>query len=276
MKLLKDKELEQFNSFIKSFELKEMWSETFKVIASNGSVDSDWDTVDVKGWDLERFLKNPVILIDHQYKVENIVWKATKIYVEWKDLIIEWVFSNTEKWKLVKELYNQWFLKSVSVWFAVKKFDESNRNKILEQELRELSFVAIWANPDALSLDDKSIKLAKSLNLIKEDDKIDIQDEIENAEIVDLTDKWPLSEEELDKLSSENDKEDKKVDKNDDNKDKNIELSNLIDIITIMKDEVSFIKGELEKNLAEVKQYREAKIAEELLDWLSSYNKKYK
>jgi hypothetical protein len=32
--------------------------------------------------DLKAYKKNPVVLLDHSYKVENIVGKTTKIYIE--------------------------------------------------------------------------------------------------------------------------------------------------------------------------------------------------
>jgi hypothetical protein len=47
------------------------------------------DKVNVDGWDIKNYLKNPVILSDHRYEVESIVGKATKIYVEDSKLIVE-------------------------------------------------------------------------------------------------------------------------------------------------------------------------------------------
>ena len=48
-------------------------------------------------------------------------------------------------------------IKSVSVWFIPKSRDKNNAKIITEAELLELSFVAVPCNPNALSLDQKSL-----------------------------------------------------------------------------------------------------------------------
>ena len=48
-------------------------------------------------------------------------------------------------------------VKTVSVWFIPKSRDESNKRIITNAELLELSFVAVPCNPNALSLDQKSL-----------------------------------------------------------------------------------------------------------------------
>jgi len=103
-------------------------------------------------------MKNPVIIANHVYKIENIVGKATSIYVKDNQLIIEWVFSESNPLgKLLADLYEEWMVKTVSVWFIPKSRDESNKRIITNAELLELSFVAVPCNPNALSLDQKSL-----------------------------------------------------------------------------------------------------------------------
>ena len=76
-------------------------------------------------------MKNPVIIANHVYKIENIVGKATSIYVKDNQLIIEWVFSESNPlWKLLADLYEEWMVKTVSVWFIPKSRDESNKRII--------------------------------------------------------------------------------------------------------------------------------------------------
>ena len=51
----------------------EEWA--FDVVASTEDQDRDGETVKVNGWDTTNWLKNPVVLANHTYKIENIVGK---------------------------------------------------------------------------------------------------------------------------------------------------------------------------------------------------------
>lgn len=157
--LLTDEKINELKSLISSFDLKEVkqWR-TFKVVASTEDSDRSWEIIKASGWDYTNFMKNPVIIANHVYKIENIVGKATSIYVKDNQLIIEWVFSESNPlWKLLADLYEEWMVKTVSVWFIPKSRDESNKRIITSAELLELSFVAVPCNPNALSLDQKQL-----------------------------------------------------------------------------------------------------------------------
>ncbi|MBR6907021.1 hypothetical protein IKN40_00495 [bacterium] len=61
-------------------------------------------------------MKNPVIIANHVYKVENIVGKATSIYIKNNQLVIEGVFSSSNPLgRLLADLYEEGMIKSVSV-----------------------------------------------------------------------------------------------------------------------------------------------------------------
>lgn len=167
------------NNEIKDLKAEEDGSNTFKVIASSEDVDRAWETIKVDSWDDTNYKKNPVILANHSYKIENIVWKMTKIYKEWKNLIVEGIFSNNEMGKMTRELYNSWFLKAVSVWFMVKQRNEQDRDIVEKAELLELSFVAVPCNPNAVSLDGKLLKKGLELWLIKEEKEQKQKDNLE-------------------------------------------------------------------------------------------------
>jgi len=157
--LLNDDKINELKSLISSFDIKEVkqWR-TFRVIASTEDSDRSWEIIKAWWWDYSNFMKNPVIIANHIYKIENIVGKATDIYVKDNQLIIEWVFSEANPlWKLLADLYDEWMVKTVSVWFIPKNRDESNKRIITESELLELSFVAVPCNPNALSLDQKQL-----------------------------------------------------------------------------------------------------------------------
>lgn len=167
-------------SFLWEVEIKDVegWKK-FKVVATNETKDRRWEIVKADWWKFDNYMKNPVILLDHIYKIENIIWKADKVYKSGKDIIVEGTFSNSNpKAVLLSKLYDEWMVKSVSVWFKVIKRNESERNIIEQAELLELSFVAVPCNPEALSLDKKDFEEAIKAWVIKED--ISIEKEMKN------------------------------------------------------------------------------------------------
>lgn len=130
----------------------------FRVVASTEDIDRSGEIIKITGWDWENFMKNPVIIANHVYKIENIVGKATKIWIEDGKLIIEWVFSKSNPLGiLLADLYDEGMVKTVSVGFIPKQRQEDNRRIITSAELLELSFVAVPCNPEALSLDQKEL-----------------------------------------------------------------------------------------------------------------------
>ena len=179
--LLTDNQINELKNLISSFDLKEVnkWRR-FRVVASTEDSDRAWEIIKANWWDYKNFMKNPVIIANHVYKIENIVGKATSIYVMDNQLIIEWVFSESNPlWKLLADLYDEGMVKTVSVWFIPKSRDESNKRIITSAELLELSFVAVPCNPNALSLDQKQLLEENGLLETQETE----EKEISNKEI---------------------------------------------------------------------------------------------
>ena len=175
--LLTEEKINELKSLISSFDIKEVtkWR-TFRVVASTEDSDRSWEIIKANWWDYKNFMKNPVIIANHVYKIENIVGKATSIYVMDNQLIIEWVFSESNPlWKLLADLYDEGMVKTVSVWFIPKSRDESNKRIITSAELLELSFVAVPCNPNALSLDQKQL-LEENWMLEKKDESHPLTD----------------------------------------------------------------------------------------------------
>ena len=136
---------------------------------TNESVDRDWEILKSGGWDWSFFDKNPVILINHSYKVESIAWKAIKRETIWTETYItvqlaKWV----EAWELVKTLHSQWMIKWVSIWFIPLERDKTNSKIITKWEALEWSFVPIGSNRDALIEDAKTLKKCVDLWMFKE------------------------------------------------------------------------------------------------------------
>ena len=157
--LLTENQINELKNLISSFDLKEVnkWRR-FRVVASTEDSDRAWEIIKANWWDYSNFMKNPVIIANHVYKIENIVGKATSIYVKDNQLIIEWIFSEANPLgKLLADLYDEGMVKTVSVWFIPKGRDDSDKRIITNAELLELSFVAVPCNPNALSLDQKAL-----------------------------------------------------------------------------------------------------------------------
>lgn len=178
--------------------IKEIWTKidnienwTFKVVASDETVDRVWESIKIDGRDLKNYLKNPIILFGHKYNdMDDVVWKATKIYVENNALIVEWIFAGTKSWQQLRQLYEEWILKTVSVWFIVKERDANNSKIITKAELLELSFVPVPCNPNALSLSKDVLDACIENGIIKEieTDENSNDEEIEPDKVSDVMD----------------------------------------------------------------------------------------
>ena len=88
----------------------------FKFKISSEAVDRDGEVVKANGLDLKWYKKNPIVLLNHWYSVENIIGKCTKIWQEGTDTYAEGYFSQTNpKAKLVQDLYNEKMVNVVSI-----------------------------------------------------------------------------------------------------------------------------------------------------------------
>lgn len=132
---------------------------TIEFVVSNGTVDRDGDIVDPNGWDLDRYLQNPVVFWSHRSR-DLPVAKAISIGVENDALVSTAQFVTAEANPLAEHVfqcYAQGALRAVSAGFIVRGaediLDEGGRflgMHITDQELWEYSAVGIPSNPDAL------------------------------------------------------------------------------------------------------------------------------
>ncbi len=123
------------------------------VVASDETMDRSGESIPVTTWDLSNFRKSPRLLIDHDYSVKSIVGLADNIRIEDGKLLFEPRFHDiTEAAQQVKEMVDQGFLDTVSVGFLRKQVEEKAQN-----ELMEISFVAVPCNPNARTLSVKDI-----------------------------------------------------------------------------------------------------------------------
>lgn len=166
----------------------------FDVVATTEDVDRDNEVIKVNGWDTKNWEKNPVVLANHHYTIENIVGKWTKFYTaDWVKRL-KGVFSKSNPlWVLARDLYNEWMLKSVSVWFIPLKRNDMDFKIIEKAELLEVSFVAVPCNPNAISMDwklfDEAVAkwfLVKEVEEEKEEEVDQITLETINADVQEI------------------------------------------------------------------------------------------
>lgn len=132
----------------------------FVVVASDETVDRYGDVVEVKGWQLDNYTRNNVVLVDHSYKVEDIVGRGYP-FVEGNALKMRVELDPpnlNRKAAIVSNLLATGSLRAVSVGFRPLDYelmlDESGKPtggvKFTRSELMEVSLVAVPANPSAL------------------------------------------------------------------------------------------------------------------------------
>ena len=142
------------NNFLKSLkenllEIKEVKENEFEVIVSTDTIDRSGESITQDWIDIKEYMKNPVVLVNHNYTVESIVWKTIKVWQDGNKTMAKWIFSQTNpKAKLVQDLYNEGMLKAVSIWFI--PVERKNGDVITKSRMLEFSFVAVPCNPEAL------------------------------------------------------------------------------------------------------------------------------
>ena len=126
-------------------------------VASTGAVDRHGDTVAPKGWRLDAYRENPVVLWAHDYR-RPAIGRAQSVWREGAALLARLEFAGTEFAREVEGLYRQGYQQGVSVGFRPLRFEERRDARtgaflgirFLEQELLEISAVPVPANQGAL------------------------------------------------------------------------------------------------------------------------------
>lgn len=147
-----------------------------KITGTTEEQDRDGDIMEINGWELDNFLKNPVMLYAHDYRgipvagAVNIVKRRNPKRLEfWEKFPPEGLYAFAD---LILDLYDLKILNASSVGFIPYKWDPMDGEKedvpphqrygrrYKQQELLELSACPVPANPGALqsmlSLEGKS------------------------------------------------------------------------------------------------------------------------
>jgi HK97 family phage prohead protease len=133
---------------------------TIRFIGTKESADRTGDVIEVDGWELDNFVKNPVFLWDHNPK-EGPIGKVKQIIREGNALLFDVEFASKQVSEFadqVFKLFEAGFLNAVSVGFIPKSFEPIIEEdgfmsglRFTKQELLELSAVSIPAHQDALT-----------------------------------------------------------------------------------------------------------------------------
>jgi len=129
-------------------------SRTFTAVISTASVDRDKDVIDPKGWRLDSYRKNPIVLWQHRRDLPPIA-RTTDIRVSGTRLLATMEFPPEGASPLADEIHNlvaAGFLHSTSVGFLpIRSVYNAERggHDILEAELLEWSVVNVPANSEA-------------------------------------------------------------------------------------------------------------------------------
>jgi len=146
---------------LENCEVKKVGERQYEFTASTADMDRDGEVIDVSGWDLKNFKKNPVIMFAHDYRTLPI-GKATKIGVKDGKLmdVVEFPPEGTYEFAdIVQRLVDTGYLKTQSVGFIPKKWEDGDfedeksnkpRRTYTKQELLEISIVPVPSNPNAL------------------------------------------------------------------------------------------------------------------------------
>ena len=129
---------------------------TFTV--SDSDLDRDDDKIDLKGWDLKQFRKNPVILWAHD-SFSPPIGRAKRVWNEDDKLreLIEFADADLSPMgDMVFRMLKRKFLRATSVGFRPTKwkFSEDEERKGIDfakQEMLETSIVPVPSNPRALA-----------------------------------------------------------------------------------------------------------------------------
>src|SRR3990167_2058050 len=154
--------MDNIYKIFENVEVKKVGERQYEFTASTADMDRDGEVIDVGGWDLKNFKKNPVIMYAHDYRTLPI-GKATHIGVKDGKLknTVEFPPEGTYEFAdIVERLVNTGYLKTESVGFIPKKWDDGDfendkegkkpRRTYTKQELLEISIVPIPSNPNAL------------------------------------------------------------------------------------------------------------------------------
>lgn len=158
--------------------------EANRIIQMTGSTE-DFDRVGdrmlMSGVMLDNYLKNPVILANHDYgynEKPTCIGKALDVRVQGKQLIFKIQFAETDNAKDWFYLYANKFMNASSIGFNPIKYEPNDQGgyDYTMWELLELSLVAVPCNPNAIQNAYRGGHISKSMyDFINQDNPKEVE-----------------------------------------------------------------------------------------------------
>lgn len=123
---------------------------TFKMIISDNTMDRQGDMVDQNGFDIDNYMKHPVVLWGHDY-FSLPIGITDKVYREDNKTIAEGRFAPTDEAQKIRKYYDAGYPVAASVGYIPK---DSVDGQVIAAELLEWSFVTVPANANCISADE--------------------------------------------------------------------------------------------------------------------------
>jgi HK97 family phage prohead protease len=169
----------QLNTTVKSIDDEK---KVIRFVFSTADVDRHGEVVDQKGWMLDTYMKNPVVLFGHDHSQPAVGKTIALGYSEDGNLEgdIEFAVDANPKAKVLYELYKGGYMRAVSSGFMNHESDVVGGTVVLKKnELIEQSLVNVPANALALA---KSKGIDVSAYETTEDVNKELDEEIEEKE----------------------------------------------------------------------------------------------
>lgn len=181
--------MQKYTYIMKRSEPAPNTKEKVSFVASSATPDRYGDIIDQKGWILENYKKNPVVLLNHDSNQLPI--GKGNVYLRDDKLVIDVEFdSEDERAKEVERKAKKGFMNAVSVGF--RPLESKSRSELPEDnkyygqrgmyyskaELLEVSIVTIPANGEATMLEQKFY------NAMKEEILIEVKEVLKDTLIV--------------------------------------------------------------------------------------------
>lgn len=129
---------------------------TIDFVISTPAIDRDNDTIDVSGWDIGSYVKNPVVLFAHDHWQPPVA-QSLSVTTDAGALRSKAFFTPKDLYPfgdMIFEFYAQGFMRATSVGYKPKEWKYNDDRKYgvdyTMQELLEYSCVPVPSNPEAL------------------------------------------------------------------------------------------------------------------------------